>query len=58
MGTDPSLAYPLRRALGHVLGLDEAPQLADPDAADAADLRDQIGRTPEQPYVAYLRGRR
>jgi hypothetical protein len=34
------------------LGLDEAPQRADPDAADAADLRDQIGLTPEQPYVA------
>jgi hypothetical protein len=54
MGTDPSVPWliPYAELSGMPSRSIRRLNLADPDAADAADLRDQIGRTPERPYVA------
>jgi len=57
MGTDAS-GVPSSRAIGRVLGLNQAPKLPDPDTADAVHLRHNISRTPKHPNIAFQRGRR
>jgi len=55
MNTDPSasLAHLPNRAVGHALGLDQAPHLPDPDTADAVHLGHNVSLTSKHPNIAF-----